>query len=128
MSKKKNGFFDDIMRGMKEAVAFTKGKPVPGTKITRYEDGAKIEVTICKAPLKRRRKGTTIIHVNQHIIRANRKHGTYNPPVTVRRGRKITRAHNVEITGPSRVIHSPDNPLPCGARIWIATESEVIES
>jgi len=38
----------------------------------------------------------TIIHVNQHEIKANAKNGT-----------------------------SPDKPLSCGARVWIETQAEV---
>lgn len=68
----------------------------------------------------------TIIHVNQHVIKANTKNGENNPTLTVKTYKSNTYAHSVEILGPSTVIHSPDNPLSCGARVWIETESEVI--
>lgn len=70
----------------------------------------------------------TKIHVNQHVIRANKKHGTNDPAITVRRGRVTTRAHEVAILGPSRVIYRPDKPLRCGARVWIETEATVTEA
>lgn len=67
----------------------------------------------------------TIIHVNQHVIRANLKHGENNPVLTVKSGKTNRYAHEVVIDGPSKVVHSPDKPLSCGARVWIETESEV---
>ena len=68
------------------------------------------------------------IHVNMHKIRANKKHGTNEPVITVKEGRKNTYGHEVEILGPSRVIYGGnDKPiLPCGARVVIETKSEVI--
>jgi len=68
----------------------------------------------------------SIIHVNQHVIRANKKNGTCDPVITVKQGKKNTYAHEVEILGPSRVVYSPDKPLSCGARVWIETTSEVL--
>lgn len=67
------------------------------------------------------------IHVNQHKIRSNLKHGTNEPVITVKEGRKNTYGHSVKINGPSEVIYSGDNKpiLPCGARVVIVTESEV---
>ena len=66
------------------------------------------------------------IHVNQHVIRANKKHGTNDPVITIKQGSKNTYCHEVEIKGPARVIYSPDKPLSCGARVWIETDEEVI--
>lgn len=68
----------------------------------------------------------TIIHVNQHVIKANTKNGTNDPSLTVKTYKSNNYAHSVEILGPSKVIHSPDKPLSCGARVWIETNSEVI--
>lgn len=68
----------------------------------------------------------TIIHVNQHIIKANAKNGTNDPPLTVKTYKENRKAHAVEILGPSKVVHSPDKPLSCGARVWIETHSEVV--
>ena len=65
------------------------------------------------------------IHVNQHVIRANKKHGKNDPVITIKEGRKNTHCHEVEILGPSKIIYSPDKPLSCGARVWIETEAEV---
>ena len=68
----------------------------------------------------------TIVHVNQHVIRSNTKHGTDEPVLTVKRGRSNVYAHEVEITGPAVVKYSPHRPLSCGARVWIETKNDVI--
>lgn len=31
----------------------------------------------------------------------------------------------VNIKGPSSMVYRPDKPRPCGAKLWIETESEV---
>jgi hypothetical protein len=67
----------------------------------------------------------TIIHVNQHVIKANAKHGKTDPVLTVKTYKSNDYAHEVEIKGPSKVVYSPDKPLDCGARVWIETQSEV---
>lgn len=67
----------------------------------------------------------TIIHVNQHVIKANRKNGTNNPVLTVKTYKSNTYAHEVEILGISKVYYSPDKPLSCGAHVWIETEDKV---
>ena len=68
----------------------------------------------------------TKIHVNQHVVRSNKKHGKKEPVLTVKTYKSNTYAHEVEINGPSKVIYSPVKPLSCGARVWIETESEVV--
>lgn len=67
----------------------------------------------------------SIVHVNQHVIRANGKTGARDPCLTVKRGRTNRYAHEVTIDGPSRIVYSPDKPLACGAKVWIETQSEV---
>jgi hypothetical protein len=68
----------------------------------------------------------TIIHVHQQVIRDNLKHGTNEPPLTVKTYKSRRRAHTAKILGPCKIIHRPHDPLGCGARVWIETESEVI--
>jgi hypothetical protein len=65
------------------------------------------------------------IHINQHKIRANKKNHTHEAVITVKTYNSNTYAHEVEILGPSKVIYSPENPLSCGARVWIETKSDV---
>lgn len=67
----------------------------------------------------------TIIHVNQHVIKSNRKTGATDPVLTVKTYKSNTYAHDVEILGPSKVVYSPDKPLSCGAHVWIETQAEV---
>lgn len=66
-----------------------------------------------------------IIHVNQHVIRANAKSGRRDPVLTIKTYKGNTYAHEVAIEGPSRMVYSPDRPLSCGARVWLETESQV---
>ena len=66
-----------------------------------------------------------IIHVNQHIIKANRKTGAQDPVLTIKTYKSNHYAHDVIINGPSRVVYSPDKPLSCGAHVWIETNSTV---
>lgn len=68
----------------------------------------------------------TIIHVNQHIIKANRKTGKRDPVLTVKTYKDNKYGKEVSVDGPCKVIYRPDKPLPCGAVCWIETESEVI--
>ena len=60
-----------------------------------------------------------------HKIRANKKHGTKEPVITVKTSKTNTYGHEVEILGDSKVVYSPDKPLSCGARVWIETNAEV---
>jgi|TARA_R110002126_G_scaffold5746_7_gene30737 hypothetical protein len=72
----------------------------------------------------------TIIHVNQHNIKANAK-GAKVPVLTVKdykTNRKVNRADVVDEHGKivATVVYSPDKPLSCGAKVWIETQLEVI--
>ena len=69
----------------------------------------------------------TFIHVNQHKIRANKKHRTNEPVITIKQVRKNTYCHSVVVMGPSVVRYGGNEKpiLPCGARVVIETESEV---
>ena len=67
----------------------------------------------------------TIIHVNQHVVKANAKNGTQDPVLTVKTYKTNTYAHEVVIKGDSKVVYSPDKPLSCGAKVWIETNSQV---
>ena len=67
------------------------------------------------------------IHVNQHKIRSNLKHGTNEPVITIKEGRTNTYCHEVNIKGPSKIVYGGnDKPiLSCGARVVIETEADV---
>jgi hypothetical protein len=72
----------------------------------------------------------TIIHVNQHVIKANAKTGENDPVLTVKTYKSNDYAHQVNILDAqgnvvARVVYSPENPLSCGAKVWIETENSV---
>lgn len=64
------------------------------------------------------------IHVNMHHIRSNLKKGTDLPVITVKTSKENHYGNNVEIKGPSKIIH-PGKALSCGARVWIETHAEI---
>jgi len=68
----------------------------------------------------------TRIHINQHVIRRNKRDGADEPPITVKQGRTNTYCRSVEVLGPSRVVYAPFRPLSCGAKVWIETDAEVV--
>jgi hypothetical protein len=72
----------------------------------------------------------TLIHVNQHKIKANAKNGTEDPVLTIKTYKSNTYAHTAIIYGQdgleaARIIYQPDDPLSCGARVWIETQGKV---
>jgi hypothetical protein len=67
-----------------------------------------------------------IIHVNQNKIKQNKRSGLREPVLTIKTYKTNDYASEVLIQGPCKVIYSPDKPLPCGATVWIETESEVV--
>jgi hypothetical protein len=66
------------------------------------------------------------IHVNQHVIRRNAKQGEREPPIRIKVGRDNIPAHRVVIQGESELVYWPENPLSCGARLWIETHSPLV--
>ena len=72
----------------------------------------------------------TIIHVNQHVIKSNRKHNKSEPVLTCKTYKSTTYAHTAEILDSfgnvvATVVYRPDKPLSCGAHVWIETTNEV---
>jgi len=72
----------------------------------------------------------TIIHVNQSVVRANKKNGEENPVLTCKTYKENIYAKEIEILDEggsviAKVVYSPDKPLSCGARVWIETHHEV---
>jgi excisionase family DNA binding protein len=65
------------------------------------------------------------IHVNQHEIRKNNEKGTREPVISVKNYEGNNYGHEVIIHGCCRVIYQPDNPLDCGAKVWIETYARV---
>jgi hypothetical protein len=76
---------------------------------------------------KRPRK--TFVHVNQHIIRRNKKTGSRDPVITVKTSDSNSYTHEVIIRDNSgqevaRVVYRPDKPLSCGATVWVEVSSD----
>ena len=68
---------------------------------------------------RKRSQQSTVIHVNKPQIDRNRKAKANQPVIIVRQGNRKTYCHLAEIKGACRVVYQPDNPLPCGAVVWI---------
>jgi hypothetical protein len=71
----------------------------------------------------------TIIHVNQHNIKANAK-GEQRPVLTCKNYKSNTYANEAIIYGQdglpaAKIIYSPDKPLSCGAKVWIETYGNI---
>jgi len=66
------------------------------------------------------------IHINQHVIKRNSKTGERDPVVTVKTYRSNDYGSEVKIMGNCTVVYRPDNPLSCGAKVWIETDGIVI--
>ena len=92
--------------------------------------------TVCRfARREELRPGNTIvmragtikrIHVNQHMIRQNKKTGEKNNVITVQWRNKSYPVNRVQIKGLAEAIYSPEKPLSCGAHVWVETTSEVV--
>ena len=72
----------------------------------------------------------TIVHVNQHVIKSNRKNDASDPVLTVKTYKSNEYADTAEIVDAegnvvARIVYRPNDPLSCGAHVWIETELEV---
>jgi|TARA_R110000824_G_scaffold273754_1_gene462396 hypothetical protein len=74
----------------------------------------------------------TIVHVNQHKIRANNNKDLCDlePVLTVKTYKSNDYAYQAIIKDDNgeevaRVVYSPHKPLSCGARVWVETQNEV---
>ena len=82
-----------------------------------------------RSPNGKQRQMKKIIHVNQHVIKRNTKHGTDEPVLTVKTYKENCYAHEAVIKTKegvelARVIYNPHKPLSCGARVWIEMDTE----
>ena len=73
----------------------------------------------------------TIVHVNQHRIKANRKDNGQRPVLTCKTYKANSYGHSAIIrctaTGKElgRFVYRPDQPLSCGAHVWFETQEQV---
>lgn len=73
----------------------------------------------------------TIIHVNQHNIKANRSNGTDIPVLTCKTYNSNEYAHEVILRDKDgveigRIVYRKDNPLSCGAHVWMEFNTDNI--
>ena len=75
----------------------------------------------CKGTWKTTKKPRkTVVHINGHKIRNNSKESCKEKePVIAIKGKKNLYAHQLEIPYPCRIVYQPNQPLSCGARVWI---------
>ena len=73
-----------------------------------------------------------IIHINQHHIKWNRKHNDQpaKPVITCKTYKDNQYHHGIKLMDNDgnvigRVKYQPDNPLACGAHVWIQTTGTV---
>jgi hypothetical protein len=64
----------------------------------------------------------SIIHVHQQEVRRNDPEN--HPAIIVRTYKGTVHCKEVEILGPSKVVHSPTADF-CGARCWVETNAQV---
>ena len=67
------------------------------------------------------------INVNRNRIGSNntKRPEERQPVISVKRSGNNLYGNQVEILGPCRIVYQPDNPLDCGARLWIETFSDI---
>ena len=66
-----------------------------------------------------------IIHINKNIIQQNAKRGKSNPVCRIEEDGLVRYCMEVDIKGPSRMVYRPNEPRPCGAKLWIETDSDI---
>tara|TARA_R110002167_G_scaffold342664_1_gene551501 strand:+ start:44 stop:280 length:237 start_codon:yes stop_codon:yes gene_type:complete len=72
----------------------------------------------------------TIIHVNQHVVKANKKNNTTDPVLTCKTYKTNNYASKVAVYGQDGLlsghfIYSPNKPLSCGAHVWFETFNKI---
>jgi len=72
-----------------------------------------------------------VIHVNQHKIKRNSKTGEREPVITCKTYKDNQYGHEVILLDKNgeycaRIVYRPDDPLSCGAKVWIESEYETI--
>ena len=73
----------------------------------------------------------TIIHVNQHVIKSNRKNSETKPVLTCKTYKSNEYGMRADVLDDDgniigSFIYSPDKPLSCGAHVWFETNNKVV--
>ena len=69
-----------------------------------------------------------ILNINRHVIASNKKNNKDEPVLSIKTHKENIYCHGAIINDTegnevARIIYSPDKPLPCGATVWIATDT-----
>ena len=72
----------------------------------------------------------TRIHINQHVIKQNRKSNSKEPVITAKSYKENKYGNTVSILDDNgkvvaQIVYRPDQPLSCGAVCWVETLNEV---
>lgn len=72
-----------------------------------------------------------IIHINQHVIRSNRKTDAKEPVITIKDYKKNEYANSVLFLVGGVEIgtlkYNPNKPLSCGAEVWLEFDTNVVD-
>jgi hypothetical protein len=70
------------------------------------------------------------IHINQHKIKSNSKHGADEPVITCKTSKENVYGRMVEIYHEDQVVatikYEPNKPLSCGAKVWVETTNHCV--
>ncbi len=80
-----------------------------------------------KATWRKRIPAKTKIHVNRNNIRdnINKKPEDFIPVLSVKHTDRNVYGYSLKINGPCEIVYRPQEPLDCGAALWIETYSQV---
>ncbi len=69
----------------------------------------------------------TKIHVNRNNIKKNLDKNLEDliPVISVKRSNSNIYGYSLKINGPCEIVYRPQDPLDCGAALWIETFSQV---
>ena len=96
----------------------------PTSAINADVERSEKTASVKNVPITMKGRMKSRIHVNQHNVRHNKKHGTDLPPITVKSYKQNIKCSEVAFTC-GRVVYQPDKPLSCGATLWIETDQPV---
>ena len=67
-----------------------------------------------------------IVVINRHVIAADRRSDTVEPPIRVSRGKygKPSYHCEIEFNGRWRLVYDPAHLLPCGATAWLELDDD----
>jgi hypothetical protein len=68
---------------------------------------------------------STYIHVNQQVLKKNKKYQTKEPVILVKQGIRTTYCHEVKIAGASRLVYRADAPKCSGASVWLEVDPAI---